>query len=237
MLEALARGETEADKLAGLAQRKLKRKKAALRQAWQGKVTAHHRFQLGLLLDHLKHSEEKIAQWELRIWEYVEPHRELVERLDQIPGVDWLSAAVILAEIGPDVSHGEDARQLASWSCLCPGNSLSAGKRLSGRTRKGNPWLGRAFCQMAWAASHKKNSYTKAQFRRLAGRRGKQRAVLAVAHTLLTVVYHLIANPNLEFRDLGEDYFDRRDAEQTKKQLVKRLAKLGFEVTLTPKAA
>ena len=237
MLEALARGETDADKLAALAQRKLKRKKAALRQALQGKVTEHHRFQLGLLLDDLKHTEERITQLELRIWEYVEPHRELVQRLDQIPGVDWLSAAVILAEIGPDVSHWEDARKLASWSCLCPGNCLSAGKRLSGRTRKGNPWLRRAFCQMAWAASHKKNSYTKAQFRRLAGRRGKQRAVLAVAHTLLTVVYHLIANPDLEYRDLGEDYFDRRDAEQTKKQLVKRLAKLGYEVTLTPKAA
>jgi transposase len=237
MLEAIARGETDVDQLVGLAQRKLKRKKAELRQALEGKVTAHHRFQLRLLLDDLKHCQEKILQLELRIVEYLEPHRDLVERLDRIPGVDLLSVAVILAEIGPAVSPWEDARKLASWSCLCPGNWQSAGKRLSGRTRQGNPWLRRAFCQMAWAASRKKNSYLQAQFRRLAGRRGKQRALLAVAHTLLTVVYHLIADPHLEYRDLGGDYFDQRDAEHTKKQLIKRLGRLGYDVTLTPKVA
>lgn len=237
MLEAIVRGETGVEQLAQLARGRLKRKKAELRRALEGKVTEHHRFELRLLLESLRECEEKIVRLEQRIASYLERHADLVERLDQIPGVDWISAAVILAEIGPDVSHWEDAHKLACWSCLCPGNWLSAGKRLSGRTRKGNRWLRRAFCQMAWAASHTKNSYLRAQFRRLAGRRGKQRALLAVAHTLLIVIYHLIAHPELQYRDLGGDYFDQRDAEQTKKQLIKRLAKLGYEVTLTPKAA
>jgi transposase len=185
----------------------------------------------------MKECENKIFQLDLRIAPYLEPYEEIVRRLDAIPGVDRLGAAIILAEIGPDMSSWEDSRKLASWSCLCPGNCESAGKRLSGRTRKGNRWLRRAFCQMAWAATRKKGSYFKTQYRRLLGRRGKQRALLAVAHTLVTVVYHLLKTPQLEYRELGEDYFDRRDAEQTKRSLIKRLDKLGYNVTITPKAA
>jgi transposase len=237
MLQALVKGETDAGKLAELAVGKLKKKKGELRTALQGKFREHHRFQVRLLLKELQECEEKIFQLDQRIEKYLEGHEETVQRLDAIPGVDRIGAAVILAEIGPDMSHWEDSGKLASWCCLCPGNHESGGKRLSGRTRKGNRWLRRAFCQMAWAATRKKGSYLKTQYRRISGRRGKKRALLALAHTLVTVVYHLLRDANLQYHDLGEDYFDRRDAEQTKRQLIKRLDKLGYEVTLKPKAA
>jgi transposase len=237
MLQALVKGETDAGKLAELAVGKLKKKKGELRTALQGKFREHHRFQVRLLLKELQECEEKIFQLDQRIEKYLEGHEETVQRLDAIPGVDRIGAAVILAEIGPDMSHWEDSGKLASWCCLCPGNHESGGKRLSGRTRKGNRWLRRAFCQMAWAATRKKGSYLKTQYRRISGRRGKKRALLALAHTLVTVVYHLLRDANLQYHDLGEDYFHRRDAEQTKRQLIKRLDKLGYEVTLKPKAA
>ncbi len=237
MLEAIAAGEKDVNKLAGMAKRKLKRKKAELRKALEGSVRPHHRQLLKILLQSVREIGTKIADLDVLIGLKLLPYGDLVRRLDGIPGVGRIGAAIILAEIGPNVEHWEDSRKLASWSCLCPGNRISGGKRMSGRTRRGNRWLRRGFCQMAWAASSKNGSYLKAQFRRLAGRRGRKRAVLAVAHTLVTVVYHLLNDPTLEYKDLGEDYFDKRDAEHTKQQLVKRLAKLGYEVTLSPKAA
>jgi transposase len=236
MLEALLEGESDVEVLAGLARGRLRKKKEQLRQALEGGIREHHRFQIRILLDGVKRGEETIAQLDRRIETYLEPYAEIVRRLDQIPGIDRIGAAVILAEIGPHVQPWEDARKLASWSCLCPGNHISAGKRLSGRTRKGNRWLRRAFCQMAWAATRKKSSYFKAQYRRLAGRRGRQRSLLAVAHTLLIVVYHLLKDPNLNYRELGEDYFDKRDREHTKNQLLRRLDRLGYNVTVTSKA-
>ncbi len=237
ILGKLLEGETDPAKLAELAVGRLKKKKAQLRQALDGKFTDHHRFQIRLLLQVVQEYEDKMLQLDMRIDEYVKPYEETMRRLDAIPGIDRLGATIILAEIGPDVSQWEDARKLACWSCLCPGNCESGGKRLSGRTRKGNRWLRRAFCQMAWAASRKKGSYCKAQYRRLAGRRGKQRALLALAHTLITIVYHLLQDAHLEYRDLGEDYFERRHAAQTAAHLIKRLDKLGYEVTLKPKEA
>jgi len=235
ILQALVDGKTDPDELVELVKGRLKRKKAEMRKALSGKFTDHHRFQVRLLLKGIRECEDMIVQLDGRISKYLEPYEDAVKRLDAIPGVDWLGAAVILAEIGPDMSPWEEDSKLASWSCLCPGNHESAGKRLSGRTRKGNRWLRRAFCQMAWAATRKNGSYFKAQYRRLAGKRGKQRALLAVAHSMIIVVYHLLKNPKLEYRDLGEDYFDKRNAEETKRQLVKRLDKLGWEVKLTPK--
>jgi transposase len=237
ILNQLVKGETDPDKLAELAQGNLKKKKKQLRQALDGKFREHHGFQIRLLLEEVKEFEDKIFQLDRRIDQYLEPYEDLVRRLDQIPGVNRVGVADILAEIGPDVSHWEDADKLASWSCLCPGNRESGGKRLSGRTRRGNRWLRRIFCQMAWAATRKKGSYFKTQYRRISKRRGNGRALMAVAHTLVRVVYYLVQDPNLKFRDLGEDYFDKRDAEQTTANLVKRLGKLGYEVQLKPKAA
>lgn len=237
IINALLDGKTDAAELAELAVGRLKNKKAQLRQALDGKFTDHHRFQIRLLLKMIQEYEDQILQLDKRIGEYLQPYADAVRRLDEIPGIDRLGAAVILAEIGPDIRHWEDSRKLACWSCLCPGNCESGGKRLSGRTRQGNRWLRRAFCQMAWASTRKKGSYCKAQYRRLAGRRGKQRALLAVAHTLITVVFHLLRDPNLQYSELGEDYFDKRDAAHTATHLIKRLAKLGYEVTLTQKTA
>jgi transposase len=237
MLEGLIEGKLRPEELADLACGKLKKKIPELRQALDGEFRDHHRFQIELLLEELEHCEGKMAELDKRIQTYMDQYREAVTRLDEIPGIDQIGAAVILAEIGPDVKHWEDARKLASWSCLCPGNCESGGKRLSGRTRKGNRWLRRAFCQLGWGAIRKNGSYFRAQYRRLAGRRGKKRALLAVAHTLVVVVYHILKDPTLHFRDLGEDYFDRRDAQQTKTQLIKRLNKLGWEVEVKPKAA
>jgi transposase len=237
ILDALVSGETDPAQLAELAVGKLKKKRAQIRQALDGKFTDHHRFQVKLLLKIVREHEDQILQLDTRIEQYLTPYEQIVQKLDAVPGIDRLGAAIILAEIGADVRAWEDSRKLAAWSCLCPGNCESGGKRLSGRTRKGNRWLRRAFCQMAWAATRKKGSYCKTQYRRLAGRRGKQRALLAVAHTLLTIVYHLLRDANLEYRELGEDYFHRRDAAQTAAHLVKRLAKLGYDVTLQPKAA
>jgi transposase len=237
ILDALVNGETDPAQLAELAVGKLKKKRSQIRQALDGKFTDHHRFQVKLLLKIVREHEDQILQLDTRIEQYLTPYEQIVQKLDAVPGIDRLGAAIILAEIGADVRAWEDSRKLAAWSCLCPGNCESGGKRLSGRTRKGNRWLRRAFCQMAWAATRKKGSYCKTQYRRLAGRRGKQRALLAVAHTLLTIVYHLLRDANLEYRELGEDYFHRRDAAQTAAHLVKRLAKLGYDVTLQPKAA
>jgi len=237
ILNSLVKGETDPAKLAELAVGNLKRKKKELRQALDGKFTDHHRFQIRQLLEVVKEFEDKIFELDRRIDRYLEPYEDLVRRLDRIPGVNRVGVADILAEIGPDVSHWEDSAKLASWSCLCPGSRESGGKRLSGRTRQGNRWLRRIFCQMAWAATHKKGSYFKAQYHRLARRRGKPRALLAVAHTLLTVIYHLLREPNLEYRELTEDYFEQRDAQQTAVNLIKRLGKLGYEVTLKAKPA
>jgi len=237
VLDRLVQGETDPARLAELALGSLKAKKHELRQALDGHFTEHHRLQVQLLLQVVKEYEDKIAQLEARIEQYLEPYAELIGRLDGIPGVNRVAAAEILAEIGPDMSPWEDAEKLASWSCLCPGNRESGGKRLSGRTRRGNRWLRRIFCQMAWAATHQKGSYFKSQYRRLSNRRGKPRALLAVAHTLLRIVYYMTREPKVQYRELGEDYFDRRDAQQTATNLVKRLGKLGYEVTLKPKAA
>ena len=203
----------------------------------QGAVQEHHRFQLKMLLKLVEQIEEHIFQLDLRIHHYLEPYADIVQRLDAVPGIDRVGAAVILAEIGPDVHAWPDARKLACWACLCPGNRISAGKRLSGRMRAGNRWLRGAFCQIAWAATRKKGSYFKAQFHRLAGRRGKKRAVMAVAHSLLVVVYHLLRDPQIQYRESGEDYFDKRDAAHTANSLVNRLHKLGYEVIVKPKAA
>jgi len=235
ILDALVDGQTDPDELVKLAKGKLKKKKAQLRQALDGKFNEHHRFQIRLLMKALEECEDHLVEVDTRIEPYLMPYADQVERLDAIPGVDRLGAAIILAEIGPDMSPWESDEKLANWSCLSPGNWQSGGKRLSSRTRKGNRWLRRAFCQMAWAATRKNGSYFKAQFRRIAGHRGKQRALLAVAHSILIVVYHLLKTDKLEYRELGEDFFDQRNKEESTRQHVKRLKKLGWEVELKPK--
>lgn len=236
MLEALQQGETDIERMAEMARGRLRGKIPQLRLALEGRVTEHHRFLLRHLLTRLDGLEEEVGQLneeiDRRLAELLP--RDDVERLDAIPGVNMTTIQNVIAEIGPDMSVFADARHLSSWAGICPGNEESAGKRLRSATRHGNRWLRRALAEAAWAASHTKDSYLAAQYRRLASRRGKKRALLAVGHTILVIIYHLLKH-HQEYHDLGRDYFDRLDPDRLQRYLVKRLEALGHEVILRPR--
>ena len=189
-----------------------------------------------MLAEHLKHLAELqdgIARLSAEIAERLHPSEKLLARLETIPGIKRRLAEVILAEIGTDMRRFPCAQHLASWAGMCPGNHESGGKRLSGKTRKGSQWLRTALVEAAHAASHCKDSYLSAQYHRLAFRRGKKRAAVALAHTLLIIVYHVLAHEE-EYQELGGTYFDELDRDKKEKSLVRQLQRLGFEVALTP---
>ena len=234
MLEAIIAGEEDAEKLADKARKRLRHKIPALQTALCGRVTEHHRFQLRLLLDHVSHLEELIGRLGRRIEEVMAPFAEAVERLTTIPGVEQRAAETVIAEIGPNMEQFPSADHLASWAGMCPGNNESAGKRKSGRTTKGSRWLRQILTQAAWAASHTKDTYLAAQYRRLAARRGKKRALVALGHTLLVVMYHLLKQ-RTTYQELGGDFLERLEPDRQTRQLVKRLEKLGHNVILQPK--
>jgi transposase len=236
MLRALLKGQENPDQLADLALGRLRKKIPQLKLALEGNCTEHHRYLLGRLLGHLGYLERQTREFGQRIRHRLD---ELVlastlARLDRIPGINRITIENVLAEIGVDMTVFPDEHHLASWCGMCPGNEESAGKRLRSRMRKGNRWLRRALVEAAWAASRAKKSYLRAQFRRLAPRRGKNRALVAVAHSLLVIIYHVLKY-NMEYRDLGPDYFDRLEPERLRRYLVKRLQSLGYDVTLSPK--
>lgn len=239
MLAALVEGETDPEKLAQLARGKLQAKLADLKRALAGYVTPHHRFLLEQLLDHLAHLEGQIETLSAKIREVIGPFLppEVEQRLDAIPGVSQRTIEVVVAEIGTDMNHFPTAGHLSSWAGLCPGNEESAGKRKRSATKHGNRWLRRALVEAARAAARKKESYFQAQYGRLAARRGKNRAAVAVAHSLLVLFHALLSRPDSTYQDLGGNYFDQLDPQRLTKHLVKRLQALGFEVQLTPKAA
>lgn len=238
MLHAILAGERDPAKLAHLALGALRLKIPQLTKALQGHWTEHHTFMIRYLLDHLEYLERQIELFNTRVGQCLRPFvtPEQMDRLDEIPGVNRLTIQNVLAEIGWDMSRFPDENHLSSWAGLCPGNEESAGKRIRNRTTKGNRWLRRALTEAAWAASHTKKSYLGAQYRRMAPRRGKKRALVAVAHTLLGILYHLLKEP-VAYNDLGPDYFDKLKPEQFRRYLVKRLEGLGYEVTLTEKTA
>jgi len=231
MLRALIRGETDSEKMADLARRQLRSKIPELRPALEGKVTEHHRFMLGELLNHLEYLESRIEGFSRRIEEVSRPFAPAIAKVATLPGFDQRSAQNVVAEIGADMDTFPSAQHLASWAGVCPGNNESAGKRKSGKTTKGNRWLGSALSQSAWAAARKKDSYFQAQYRRLAGRRGKKRAIVAVAHSLLTVIYHMLKDAS-EYRELGSHYFDKLNAHRLLPHLLKRIKDMGYQVTL-----
>lgn len=236
MLRALLDGEEDPQRLAELAQGRLRKKLPQLRLALEGHAQEHHRFLLRRLLSHLNYLEGQTEQFSQRIARQLDAllPAEDQQRLDAIPGVNRTTIENVIAEIGVDMTVFADAHHLCSWTGICPGNEESAGKRLRSRTRKGNRWLRRALAEAAWAASHAKGAYLAAQYRRLAARRGKKRALIAVGHSLLVIIYHLLKN-HVEYRDLGADYFDRLEPQRLQRYLVRRLQHLGFDVTLTPK--
>lgn len=235
MLEAIVNGEQDSQRLAEMSRGLLRNKIPELQQALEGRVTAHHRFLLRELLDHHYFVESKMRRIEQEVAERLGPFQSEVARLCTIPGVDRVTAWGLLAEIGLDMSQFPDAQHLASWAGLCPGSHESAGKRKSGKIRKGSLWLRRCLCQGAWAVSTKKNNYLSALYRRLAARRGSKRATIAVAHNLLVIAYYILRDKTC-YHDLGPDYFDRLNPESLRRRLTKRLEGLGFQVTLQPLA-
>jgi transposase len=236
MLQALIEGETDSEKLADLARRQLRGKIPQLRLALEGHMRDHHRFLLKLLGDHLVHLEKLEGQLNQRIEEAMRPFDDELVRLDEIPGVNRRLAEVLIAELGSDMSVFPTAQQLASWAGICPGNNQSAGKRKSGRTTKGSRWLRAALTQAAWAATRKKDSYLASQYRRLAGRRGKKRALIAVGHSILIAVYYILKD-HKPYEDLGPHYLDQLDPKRLTRYYVKRLENLGHKVILEKDAA
>lgn len=247
IIEAMIAGVRQPRKLADLAGQQVKATPKELYDALHGRLTDHHRFLLQLHLrqwDGLdatirqidREVDVRTARMDKEAKPGTAPFRDLIGLLVTIPGVAKLSASGILAEIGRDMSRFPTAGHLLSWAGLCPGQNESAGKRKTTRLRKGAPWLKTMLVQCAWAAKRKNNSYYRAQFFRLQSRRGPQKAICAVAASILTAIYHILKD-GTEFQDLGADYFDRRHSPDAQaKRLVARLTKLGFEVNLQPAA-
>ena len=236
MIRALIQGETDAVKMADMARGRLRDKIPLLEEALIGKVTEHHQFLLKALMDHLIYLESQIERFNRRIEEAARPFEKAITALTQMPGYDQVSAQGVIAEIGPDMKPFPTDAHLSSWAHICSGNNESAGKRKSGATGHGNRWLRAILVQVAWAASHKKGSYFQAQYRRLAGRRGKKRAIVAVAHSILTTTYYILSEGRT-YEDLGADYFDRISRDRIRRYHIKRLESLGFKVELTEEKA
>jgi transposase len=237
MLAGLVGGQAEPAALADLAVGRLRDKLPRLERALAGRFGAHHRYLVPRILAAIDFLDGEIADLDARVAELERPFAPTVDRLDAIPGVGRRVAESLVAEVGPGVDRFPSARHLASWAGLCPGNHESGGKRLSGRTRRGNRALRRVLVQAAQAAGRSRQTYLGAQYRRLVPRRGKKRAAVAVAHSILVIAYRLLADPTSTFHDLGPDYFDRRDADAITRRLVGRLEQLGFTVTLTSRVA
>lgn len=235
ILEQLVADQLNPAQLEGLVHGSLRNKLPELEQALSGRVRPHHRFLLAQHLAHLDFLEEQIAAYSWEIERLTAPFEELVTLLDTIPGVARTTAELILAEVGPDLSRFPTADHLASWAGLVPGNNESAGKRLSGKMRQGSQWLRVGLTQAAHAAAHQKNNYLAAHYHRLAGRRGKKRATMAVAHSILVIAYHIIQRRQ-PYQDLGNNYFDERQKISTANRLTRRLEKLGYQVLITPPA-
>jgi transposase len=233
MLSALLAGEGDPSVLVELARGRMRSKRDQLSQALVGQVKSHHRFLLAEQLVDIDTLDDAIERMSAEIAEHLRPYEQQIQRLSTIPGIKRRLAEVILAEIGPDMSRFPSAQHLASWAGMCPGNNESGGKRLSGRTRKGSPWLRSALVEAAHAAMHTKDCYLSAHYQRLALRRGGKKATIAVGHTLLVIIYHLLSEEK-DYQELGGNYFDEWDHQAVQKRLVRRLEKLGYQVKLEP---
>jgi transposase len=233
MLQAIAAGEHDPQKLAHLARKGLRKKLPQLQMALQGRIRDHHRFLLGQLLEELTFIEEKINKLEQRIQEGMRPYQHVITLWTSMPGIREVTAWSLVAEIGTNPEQFPQASNLASWAGMCPGNNESAGKRKSGKTRKGNRWLRRALNQAAWGAARTKNTYFAARFHRLAAKRGSKRAIVAIGHKILVLAHYLLQH-NCLFRELGGDYYQRLRASSLSQSLVRHLQRLGYQVTLTP---
>jgi transposase len=236
MIEAMIAGETDAEKLASLANRRIRASREELKQALLGRIVKHHRFMLRLHLKQIDAIDAAIASLDDEVEANLAPFREAVGLLKTIPGVNDVSAPTILAEIGCDMGQFPTDDHLISWAGICPRSDESAGKRRSTRMKKGAPWLKVTLIECAWAAKRTKGSYLQAQFNRLCARRGPKKAIGAVAASILRAAYHMLKN-KVPYHDLGRDYFIRRNKTAYTRRLLRNLKNLGYEVELTPIAA
>jgi transposase len=240
MLEALIGGVRDVDALAELAQTRMRPKIPTLRRALEGRFGAHHALMLRMHLDHVDQLSTAIERLDVEVDRVIRPFSDQLQRLITIPGVGRRTAEVIIAEVGVEMCRFATAGHLASWAGMCPGNHESGGKRRSGRARKGNRALRAALCEAAWAAAHCTSGYLPSQYRHLMrtfGKKGQTRAVFAVGHSILIIVWHLLAN-NVDYEDLGSEHLTRHnDPEARKRYLVRQLEALGHTVTIEPSAA
>jgi transposase len=231
ILKAIVAGETDAAKLSELGSRRLAASRSELFDALHGHVREHHRFLIDQHLKTVEHLEATITAFDAQIEAALAPFRDAVERLKEIPGLSETAAQILIAEIGTDMSQFTTAGHLLSWAGLVPRQDESAGKRRSTRVKKGAPWLKPVLVQCAWAAARKKNSYFQAQFLRLKARCGPKKAAVAVAASLLTTAYHMLADGTC-YQDLGPEHFARRDPARTARKLAERIRGLGFNVDI-----
>jgi transposase len=231
MLRALAQGETDGVRMAHMAKKQLRKKIPQLQLALEGCLLPHHRFLLSELLEDLDHLEAKIARIEQEIEQQMRPMQKAINTWLTVPGIKHRLAWTLVAEVGASVDAFPSAADIVSWAGVCPGNNNTAGKRKSGTTRNGNPWVRRALCEAAWAASKTKGTYLQAQFRRLAALRGPKRALVALANSILKAGYYMLQR-GTTYQELGPDYFDKRNVARATSRLVKRLEALGHRVIL-----
>jgi transposase len=231
MLQALLDGTTDPDVLADLAKGLLRKKLPKLKKALEGRFTGHHRLLLATILSHIDFLDETIAGLGKEITASMAPFQKEAEMLDEILGVSVRVAETIISEIGVNMDSFPSEKHLASWAAICPGNNESAGKHRSGRTRKGNVYLRRVLTEAANACGNSKNSYLGARYQRLAKRRGRKKAIVAIAHSILVIAYHILKYKK-PYYDLGPDYFDKLNKQHLIRYHQKRLQSLGFKVTI-----
>jgi transposase len=236
MLDALVEGKATPTEMAELAKGKLRAKIPQLQLALEGSFQEHHQYLLRLQLSRLDAVEEDLADLDKRIQEKLRPYEAQIQLLDELPGVDRVLAAVIVAELGIDMSVFASPAHVASWAGVCPGNHESAGKRKSGRTTHGNLNLKVALVEAAMAAARKKGTYVREKFYRLKARRGKKRAALAIAHKLLVSAFYMLSG-QVHYHELGDAYLDQLKKTTVAKSLVHRLERMGYQVILLEKAA
>jgi transposase len=236
MVQGLIEGETDVQALAELARGRLRSKRDALKQALAGRMRPHHAFLLTEHLSHVEYLDESIERFTAELQDRLHEAEADITLLDTIPGISRRAAEIILAEIGHDMGRFPSAKHLASWAGMCPGNCESAGKRKSGKTRKGSRWLRQVLIEAAHGAAHTRHTYLAALYRRLQARRGTKKALVAVGHAILVIIYHILSRQEA-YQDLGANYFDERDRQAVQRRLVRRLEQLGYQVTVQPAPA
>jgi len=230
MLEAMVQGVDDPEALAAMAKGKLRKKQSSLEKAMQGLMGNHQRMMLKSQLRHIEFLDGEIERLDCEINDRMKPYQKELEQLDQIPGIGERNSQELIAYIGVDMSRFPSAMHLASWAKVCPGNDSSAGKRRSGRTGRGNPCLRAALMEAAWAAIRKKGCFLAQLYHRIAARRGKKRAAVAVAHRILVIIFHVLKDGR-DYREVGVDYMTPRQKEAAIRRAIKRLHELGVKVT------